>query len=536
MMHPSRAAYVEDDASDEEMAVGIDLASVPLDRDYNLPGGAGVPSAKASAILSQFERKRRAAQIAVPTDDGRVRARLRELGEPITLFGEGPGDRRDRLRELLYAQQEEVDGEGDVRMGEGLTPGADEDEEQDGDEEFYTEGVPELLRSRQEVARYSLPRAKARVAYERLEHSIPLRTQVKSRKAVKERLAGLELYGSQIAAERPVSITRFSPSGDMLAAGNWGGSVRLLDVPNLEEKTLLRGGHNDRVGGIDWFPSATLPGSSVSPSSVNLATGGGEGNVNLWSLDSDTPLSTLDGHTGRVCRVAFHPSGRFLASASFDTTWRLWDVNTTQELLLQEGHSREAYAVSFSADGSLLASGGLDSIGRVWDLRTGRMVMYLDGHVAPIYALDWGPDAHRVLSGSGDGFVKCWDLRSLGTTASVGAHKGGVTDLRWFKGTDFPGSVNFTESTPQPPAAPARDADGELVPKRSGTFVVSCGFDRSVNVFSADDWALCASLSGHSGNVLSADVTLDGRWIASGGHDRTVKLWARDDGKGVYDE
>jgi len=26
--------------------------------------------------------------LAVPTDDGRVRARLREIGEPITLFGE----------------------------------------------------------------------------------------------------------------------------------------------------------------------------------------------------------------------------------------------------------------------------------------------------------------------------------------------------------------------------------------------------------------------------------------------------------------
>lgn len=537
MMHPSRAAYVEDEPSDEEMAAGIDLASVPVDRDYMMPGaGAGVPSEKASAILGQFERKRRAAQIAVPTDDGRVRARLREIGEPITLFGEGPGDRRDRLRELLYAQVEAgVDGEGDILMQDGQTPGADEDE-QDADEEFYTEGIPGLLRARQELARYSLPRAKTRVAFQKLEHSIPLRTHVASRKAIKERLSGFELYGSQIAAERPISITRFSPNGSILAAGNWGGSIRLLDVPNLEEKQLLRGGHNDRVGGIDWFPSSTLPGTTVSSSAVNLATGGGEGNVNLWSLDSDTPLSTLSGHTGRVCRVAFHPSGRFLASASFDTTWRLWDVETTTELLLQEGHSREVYAVSFNPDGSLIASGGLDSIGRLWDLRTGRMVMYLDSHIAPIYALDWSSDGHRVLSGAGDGFVKCWDLRSLNQTSSVGAHKGGVTDLKWFKGTDYPGNVNFTSSTAKPPAEPARDEEGNLMPKKSGTFFVSCGFDKNVNVFSADDWALCASLSGHSGNVLSTDVTLDAKWIASGGHDRTVKLWSRDDGKGIDDE
>ena len=40
-------------------------------------------------ILEEFERRKRARQIAVPTDDARVRLRLRELGEPQCLFGEG---------------------------------------------------------------------------------------------------------------------------------------------------------------------------------------------------------------------------------------------------------------------------------------------------------------------------------------------------------------------------------------------------------------------------------------------------------------
>ena len=45
--------------------------------------------------------------------------------------------------------------------------------------------------------------------------------------------------------------------------------------------------------------------------------------------------------------------------------------------------------------------------------------------------------------------------------------------------------------------------------------------------------ALAKSLSGHSGNVLSCDVSRSGRWIASSGHDRTVKLWGCDDGGAV---
>jgi U4/U6 small nuclear ribonucleoprotein PRP4 len=332
------------------------------------------------------------------------------------------------------------------------------------------------------------------------------------------RLRGFELFGSQIASDRPVSTVRFSPSGDRIAVGTWSGTVKILDVPNLEDKILLRG-HTDVVSGISWMPGATLPDSNVSPSTVNLATGGGEGTINLWSLEKDTPLSTLSGHEGRVSRVDIHPSSRYLASASHDMTWRLWDIETSTELLLQEGHSREVHTVSFNTDGSLIASAGLDSVGRIWDVRTGRMVMFLDSHIQPIYALDWGVDGYRVLSGSADGFIKCWDVRAVKESATIGAHIGGVTDLKWFKGTDGP--THLSE--------PTKDEKGEYIPKKSGTFFVSTGFDREVKIFSADDWALTKTLKAHSGNVTGVDVTDDSKWIASCGRDRTVKLWARDD-------
>jgi U4/U6 small nuclear ribonucleoprotein PRP4 len=478
---------------------------------------AGVAPERASAINQLFDRKRRAAAIAVPTDDGRVRKRLRDIGEPMTLFGEGLGDRRDRLRELLTIQAEIDAEDDDVQMED-----ANEQNENEQEEEFYTKGIQELLGARKDIARYSLPRAKRRLASQKLESEIPLRTHVKFRKALKERLQGFELQGSQTTGERPISMTRFSPSGELIAAGNWGGGINLLDVPNLNKKKTLRG-HTDRIGGISWTPGATLPGTTVSADSVNLASGGAEGNVHLWSLNQDTPLSTLEGHNQRVCRVEFHPSGKYLASASEDTTWRLWDVDTTTELLLQEGHSRGVFTVAFNTDGSLLASGGNDSIGRIWDLRTGRTVMILEGHIKPIYALDWGVDGHRVLSGSGDGWVKCWDIRLVRDTGRVGAHKSVVSDLRWFKGMDDPSFRTDLKV----------DEKGDRQPKKSGTFFVSSGFDKNVNIFSADDWTLTQSLSGHTGNVHSVDTSMDGKWIVSGGYDRTVKLWGRNDYEGI---
>lgn len=53
--------------------------------DYNYDLSTGE---SASALLSQFERKRMAARLAVPTNDVAVKAALRERGVPITLFGE----------------------------------------------------------------------------------------------------------------------------------------------------------------------------------------------------------------------------------------------------------------------------------------------------------------------------------------------------------------------------------------------------------------------------------------------------------------
>jgi len=528
-MHPARQAYVEEEDTD----MGVNFAdlresryttfkspancieTIAVDRDYDMPSAEpGIPSSRASAILSQFERKRRAAAMVVPTDDTRVRARLRELSEPMTLFGEGPSDRRDRLRELLTDMADEQGG--DIEMEE-----PEAEEEGEAQEEFYTVGSGALLDARKDIARYSLPRAKARVARLKEESTIPLRTHVKHRKAVKEKLEGFDLFGSQIAGDRPVSICRFSPDGQTIAAGNWAGGIKLLTVPNLEETVNFKA-HTDRVGGLSWAPGATVPGSNVSPSNVNLISGGGEGNINLWALDQEKPLATLSGHSGRVCRTEFHPSGRYAASASFDTTWRLWDLEKETELLLQEGHSREVYAVSFNNDGSLVASGGFDSNGRIWDLRTGRTVMILEGHIREIYGLDWGVDGYRVLSGSGDGWVKCWDLRQVRSTGGIGAHKSVVSDLRWYKGAE---SASLLPSADDQMDIDGSDTKEPVQPKKSGTFFVSSGFDKNVNVFSADDWSLVKTLSGHSGNVLSADVSNDAKWIASCGHDRTVKLW-----------
>ncbi|KAK9467611.1 WD40-repeat-containing domain protein [Lipomyces arxii] len=499
-VHPSRQTQLDadrmsvDPASPQE---GVLLEDLEVNNDYTMSG----TNMKAQTYLDELSRRRKAKQIAVPTDDSQIRMRLRELGEPITLFAEDKADRRERLRKVMLELQESG---GDAVMYDDESAASVEAE----DEEFYTPGDDELLEIRQAIAEYSLQRTREQHKRQTTDAKFPLTKVVKQAHGLANYLRTYTLFGTQFVADRAVSAVRFAPNSKIIAAGSWTGSIRLVNVPTLEDSDLsvLRG-HTDKIGGIDWHPQATI---GQSPAALNLASGGGDMTVNLWSLKSDTPLASLKGHEGRVCRIAFHPSGKLLASASFDCTWRLWDLDSTKELQMQEGHSKEVYCVAMQTDGALAVSAGLDGIGRVWDLRTGRTIMVLDGHSREIYGADFAPNGYQVATGSGDSSVKIWDIRKVRAVATIPAHKSLVSDVRFFNGDGgVPGMM---------------DEDG--APSLRGSYLASSSYDGCVNIWKSDTWALIKSLKGHTEKAMSLDISNDNKYIVSGGWDRSVKLWA----------
>jgi hypothetical protein len=68
----------------------IELTLLAVDNTYELGGEDDAREREQNAVLiEQLERKKKLRTMAVPTDDKKVRERLRAYGEPITLFGEG---------------------------------------------------------------------------------------------------------------------------------------------------------------------------------------------------------------------------------------------------------------------------------------------------------------------------------------------------------------------------------------------------------------------------------------------------------------
>lgn len=122
------------------------------------------------ALLEEFERRKKARSINVSTDDGEVKRNLRQLGEPICLFGEGPAERRSRLRDILS------------RLGEDSVIRREAEEERklfekDQEQTWYHEGPESLIIARRWIAEYSLPRAKARLEEARKLQDLPATTK-----------------------------------------------------------------------------------------------------------------------------------------------------------------------------------------------------------------------------------------------------------------------------------------------------------------------------------------------------------------------
>nr|VDD47145.1 unnamed protein product [Brassica oleracea] len=107
--------------------------------------------------MQELLRKRRAAAMAVPTNNKSVRGRLRRLGDAITLFGEREMERRARLAQLMARLDI------GVQLDRLLRAYEEEVEDEEVQYLFFTEGPKELREARIDIAKYSTKRAAVRV-------------------------------------------------------------------------------------------------------------------------------------------------------------------------------------------------------------------------------------------------------------------------------------------------------------------------------------------------------------------------------------
>jgi WD40 repeat protein len=203
--------------------------------------------------------------------------------------------------------------------------------------------------------------------------------------------------------------------GLLLAIGGRG-TIQLWDLALGQRRKTLRN-------------QATTFCARFSPDGKTLATADSDNKVRLWDLATGEPTHILAGHRkgalnallqevddliggGCVWAVAYHPSGKSLASAGADGTVRIWAVDAGKCTSVFRGNRLPVYALAYAPDGTRIAFGGGDSNVRVWNLQQHAAPHVLKGHEKFVDSLAYLPGGQYLVSGGNDGTIRVWDTHA----------------------------------------------------------------------------------------------------------------------------
>ncbi|KAI0905434.1 quinon protein alcohol dehydrogenase-like superfamily [Ustulina deusta] len=291
------------------------------------------------------------------------------------------------------------------------------------------------------------------------------------------------------------SCFAFSPDGNKVVFRSSDGTIHVWDVATGQAKQIL---------GICSPISGHMTSLVFSPDGKWLASSFGN-TVQLWDAETWKVENKLESHTFLVKQIAFSPDGERLASALLGGTARIWDISSSLVECTPGGHSKMVNSLVLSADGTKLASGSADTTARIWDITTGRTELILN-HSESVIAVVLSPDGSALAASLMLGAeIHIWDL---------------VTGQRKHILKSDPASTRTMSFSPD------------------GTKLVSGCWNGRIRVWDvATGRATCLQASdyvasGHIERILDsseiANILLfspDGRKLASGSRDRTIRVW-----------
>lgn len=265
----------------------------------------------------------------------------------------------------------------------------------------------------------------------------------------------------------------------------------------------------DRVLGIARMRHGDIVTACVySPNGDRLATASKDATVKIWDLGNGRELKTYRGSKDAVRALAWSKDGKWIASTA-GSEIHIWDAESAKLKTSLKGHEKAVSALAFHPDGNGLASGSDDTSVRLWDLGTGMETFNLnsDGDKktkAQIYSVTFSPNGKLLAVVNGNGLLQIWNPtneKAKRLVSGFDAHPGSTAYQVVF-GKDT--SVIFTSGSDNKAKQwVGLGPDGENLP----------GHGRPTPI------------EGHTNNVTALAVTRDGKFLATGSTDKTIRLW-----------
>ena len=170
------------------------------------------------------------------------------------------------------------------------------------------------------------------------------------------------------------------------------------------------------------FALARKPGTS------QLFCGGSD--FTVYEIDIDQPkpeAKVLGQHASYVTGLAL--TGTNLVSGGYDGRLIWWNIESRSKIREVDAHRKWVRAVTASPNGAVVASVADDMVCRVWDSDTGRLIHELRGHeeLTPthfpsmLFACAISPDSRQIATGDKVGHITVWDLESGQSLATIEA-------------------------------------------------------------------------------------------------------------------
>eukprot|EP01119_Soliformovum_irregulare_P013212 TRINITY_DN349_c0_g2_i1.p1 TRINITY_DN349_c0_g2~~TRINITY_DN349_c0_g2_i1.p1 ORF type:complete len:930 (-),score=358.03 TRINITY_DN349_c0_g2_i1:46-2835(-) len=190
--------------------------------------------------------------------------------------------------------------------------------------------------------------------------------------------------------QSPARHAVFSANESFVAAAGDDGTIKVILLMSTNQVEILKG-HSGPVRSLAY-----------DPRDIYLASAGSDGTLRLWETTKETirevtclNVVSKDRHNYQFNRIAWHPSGSWLA-VPFGNDIRVLDRDTWKiSYILKDGHSKPVSLISWSPNGNYLASSGLDNQVLIWNIST-KESLHSYKHDSFISGLSWSPKTNAI--------------------------------------------------------------------------------------------------------------------------------------------
>lgn len=162
-------------------------------------------------------------------------------------------------------------------------------------------------------------------------------------------------------------------------------------------------GHNQEVCGLKWSFDGT-----------QLASGGNDNRLVLWSINSTKPLMVNSAHTAAVKAIAWSPHQHNIlvsGGGTADRTIRFWNTSLLTQTNKIDTGSQVCNLVFSKTVNELVSTHGF-SLNQiiVWKYPSLTKIATLTGHTYRVLFLGISPDGQNIVTGAGDETLRFWNL------------------------------------------------------------------------------------------------------------------------------